>query len=118
MTKVQGSKDCGNSPKNRFVQDVAISLETGEVKPEVLSEDVVWHGVTNEPIEGRNAVREELAKRTKPSAIVVQHAISHGKVGAASGERTLGDGQKRRFSHMLVFTNLKYSRTSRQTVSP
>lgn len=107
MTVIQASKSCGNSPKNRFVQDVAISLETGEIEPGVLSDDVVWYGVTSEPLEGRNAVEDELAERAKPSAIVVEYALSHGKIGAANGEVTLANGHTRRFSHVLVFTSLK-----------
>ena len=32
MTKIEESRDCGNSPKNSFVQTVAIALETGEAR--------------------------------------------------------------------------------------
>lgn len=107
MTEIQGSKDCGNSPKNKFVQDVAISLETGEIDSECLSEDAVWHGVKNKPIEGIKAIGDQLADKAKPAAIVIEHAISHGKVGAASGEATLANGHTRRFSHIFEFTNTK-----------
>ncbi|TWU55845.1 hypothetical protein Poly59_21480 [Rubripirellula reticaptiva] len=31
MTKVTESGDCGNSPKNHVVQNIAIALETGKV---------------------------------------------------------------------------------------
>ena len=107
MTQIQECRDCGNSPKNKFVQDVAISLEVGEVKSNVLDNDVVWYGKTDKPIEGIKSVEEQLADQTKPSAIVIEHAISHGKVGAASGEVTLANGRKRRFSHVFEFTNTK-----------
>lgn len=107
MTDIQGSRACGNSPKNKFVQDVAIFLELSEIKRDILSEDVVWHGVTHEPIEGRGAVQEQVAKRERPAAILVEHAISHGKVGAASGELILANGHKRRFSYFFEFTTVK-----------
>ncbi|SMC99197.1 hypothetical protein [Primorskyibacter flagellatus] len=34
MTEIIGSPDCGNSPKNKFVQDIAIVLEYGAGKAE------------------------------------------------------------------------------------
>jgi len=36
MVEITGSRDCGNSPKNQFAQDVAIALETGQVAPGML----------------------------------------------------------------------------------
>ena len=107
MTKVQESKDCGNSPKNRFVQDVAIALETGLLQPEMIASNVACHGIADSPIEGLQQLERYLADRATPAAIVINHAISHGKVGAASGETTLANGHKRRFSHILEFTNTK-----------
>ncbi|MGP0173269.1 hypothetical protein ACSVIJ_15495 [Pseudomonas sp. NCHU5208] len=107
MTEIHGSGDCGNSPKNRFVQDVAIALETGQAMREGFSNDAVWEGIADAPIKGRSAIAKVLAAKTKPTAAVIEHAISHGKVGAASGVVTFANGQKRRFSHVLEFTNTK-----------
>ena len=61
MTKIEESRDCGNSPKNSFVQTVAIALETGEALPEAFSDAVVWHGAGTEPLpdsRGPDAPRE------------------------------------------------------------
>ena len=107
MTQVQGSKDCGNSPKNKFVQDVTVAMECGAAMPGAFSEDVIWEQPATPPMSGRNAVLEHLATRAKPSIVIVQHAISHGKVGAASGEVTLLNGHTRRFCHVFEFTNAK-----------
>jgi hypothetical protein len=107
MTDILGSSDCGNSPKNRFAQDLAISIETGVIESGYLSVNIVWQGARNTPIEGRNAVQKELADRQKPAAIVIDRAISHGKVGAVSGELTFADGEMRRFSHVFEFTTAK-----------
>ena len=112
MTEIHGSRDCGNSPKNKFVQDIAIALETGEAVPQDFSEDVVWEGASEEPINGRRALFQELARRTTPIAITVEHAISHGKIGSASGEAALGNGRSRRFSHIFEFTNAKANRVA------
>lgn len=104
--QVHGSKDCGNSPKNKFVQDVAVAMECGEAMPDAFSEDVTWEQPA-QPIFGKDAVLDYLGSLTKPTSVTVQHAISHGKVGAASGEVTLENGQIRRFCHMFEFTNSK-----------
>ncbi|MBY5990288.1 hypothetical protein KUV49_20285 [Roseovarius atlanticus] len=107
MTQVQGSKDCGNSPKNKFVQDVAVALECGEAEPSAFSEDVIWEHSPVEPISGKNALFKHLGDRPKLSSVTVLHAISHGRVGAASGEVTFADGQTQRFCHVFEFTNTK-----------
>lgn len=107
MTQVQGSKDCGNSPKNKFVQDVAVAIECGEVVPDAFSEDVTWELPSTEPVSGKSTVFEHLGSRPRPHSVTVLHAISHGKVGAASGEVTLENGQTQRFCHVFEFTNAK-----------
>lgn len=112
MTEIRGSKDCGNSPKNKFVQDVIVALEIGKATPEDFSEYVIWEGISEEPINGRTALFQELAERATPIAVNVEHAISHGKVGAANGEIILGNGHRRRFSHVLEFTSAKANRVA------
>ncbi|WEX07510.1 hypothetical protein [Chelativorans sp. AA-79] len=112
MTEVTRSRDCGNSPKNKFVQEVAVALETGEATTLDFSEDVVWEGVSDEPIHGIGALIQVLADRTAPVAVTVEHSISHGKVGSASGQTTLGNGRSRRFSHIFEFTNTKANRVA------
>jgi len=105
MVEIMGSRDCGNSPKNQFAQDVAIALETGQVAPGMLSEDVVW--TRDVPVNGREAVRQAISEQPDVSAVVIEHAISHGRVGMANGLVTLADGRRRRFSHVFDFTNTK-----------
>lgn len=107
MAQVHGSKDCGNSPKNKFVQDVAVALECGEAIPGAFSEIVIWEIASMQPISGKDTVFKEFAARPKASSIVVQHAISHGKVRAACGEATFTNGDTRRFCHVFEFTNAK-----------
>ena len=107
MVQVTGSSDCGNSPKNRFAQDVAVALETGRIAPGMLSNAVTWSGLGEAPAEGLVAVAQAMAGRTEVSAIEVEHAISHGKVGMANGVAVLADGTRRRFSHVFEFTNSK-----------
>ena len=112
MTEIHGSGDCGNSPKNTFVQAIAIALETGEVNLETFDENVVWERASGDNVTGREALIETLATTAAPAVLTIGHAISHGKVGAASGEVTLANGEKRRFSHVLEFTSAKASSVS------
>ena len=107
LTQIQGSKDCGNSPKNQFVQDVSVAIECGEAMPDAFSEDVTWEQPEKQRISGKTDVLEHVRSRPSPTSITVLHAISHGKVGAANGEVTLANGHTRRFCHVFEFTNTK-----------
>ena len=109
LIKIQASKDCGNSPKNQFVQKIALALETGEAGPEDFSEDVVWERSMHERSIGRDELNRVFTTRAAPASITIDHAISHGKVGVASGYVMLETGETRRFSHVLEFTNAKAS---------
>lgn len=106
-TEIIGSADCGNSPKNAFVQDIAIALETGVALAEIFDPELTWIRSSTETVEGQAAVLRALSSIHPPTKIMVEHAISHGKVGMASGERTLTDGLKRPFCHVIEFTNSK-----------
>ena len=107
MIHVEGSQDCGNSPKNKFVQDVAVALKCGDAEPGAFSDDVIWENSSTQPISGKSAVLELLENRWRLSSVTVHHAMSHGKVGAASGEVMFENGQTRRFCHVSDFTSAK-----------
>ena len=107
MTVVNGSKDCGNSPKNTFVQAIAVALEKGKPDPDDFSPDVVCEFGPGDTIRGQKALADAFDKRGSAAVITVSHAISHGKVGAASGETELATGELRRFCYVITFTNAK-----------
>ena len=111
MTIVRGGTDCGNSPKNLFVKTVAVALVSGEFIPEAFAEGALWRHQSG-VIEGRPAIGEWLAQQPKPDEITIAHAISHGRVGAASGALVL-DGQAYRFAFVFEFTNTKGNVVSR-----
>lgn len=106
MTEIHKSPDCGNSPKSRFAQEIALALETGEIDPAVFAGDVVWRD-GNQTRRGPEALAESAAGRETPRSVVVHHAIAHGKTGMASGETTLSDGAVRGFCHVFEFTSAK-----------
>ena len=95
MVRITGSKDCGNSPKNAFVQEVAVALESGD-RPE-----------------GMFARGTDLPRRDPPEEIVIDHAIAHGKVGAASGVSRMPGGAERRFAYVVEFTSAKAAQVAR-----
>lgn len=107
MTEIIDSADCGNSPKNRFVQDIAIALETGAEQGDQFDENVAWARTPDEQITGRDALVAVVAAKQSPAKVIVEHAISHGKVGAANGEVILPNGQSYRFCHVIAFSSVK-----------
>jgi len=90
----------------------AISLGIGEINSKRFSDDAVWHGVMNKPIEGIRAIEDQLADKVKPAPIVIEHAMPHGSASAARGEATITNGHKRRFSHIFELTNTKANRVA------
>ena len=112
MVAVKGSRDCGNSPKNRFAQSIGVAIESGEFLEDAFPDEMIWEhpgGKAN----GSEAVMVALAKVEQPASIVVEHAITHGKAGATSGVATLTNGKERRFSHVIEFTNTKANKVAK-----
>ncbi|WP_257558148.1 hypothetical protein [Sphingobium sp. CFD-2] len=107
MVEITDSSDCGNSPKNRFAQDVAVALETGNPPTDMLSERVIWFRLHHDAVKGREAVLQAIREQPEVSSIVIEHAISHGRVGMANGLVIFTDGARKRFCHVLDFTNTK-----------
>ncbi|MFD1794835.1 hypothetical protein FQV27_05880 [Paracoccus aurantiacus] len=105
MTKIEGSGDCGNSPKNQLAQDIAVGLETGDLPKDLLDDDITWHPPGGKKLEGAETVLDALAKVKPPKLVQVVHAISHGKVGASNGISTDADGKARGFAHVIGFTS-------------
>ena len=107
------SPDCGNSPKNGFVEDIAIALETGIYDLEAFDPAVIWSTSFTRQIVGRTAVLEALSPERTPAKVIVEHTISHGRVGAASGEVIRANGETSRFCHVLEFTSFRANRVAR-----
>jgi hypothetical protein len=111
MIKVITSEDCGNSPKNIFVQAFSIALAKGDQKFIFSSaaEDVRWDIMGQGHIEGRDdlaAKMNQLAKE-KPVEVFIHHVVTHGKAGAVNGTLKLKSGKTISFCHVYEFTNTK-----------
>lgn len=103
--KVRGSKDCGNSPKNLFVQEMAIAFETGEIASDSVTDSIEFYDQSSG---SKFSLQERcpwIANRLAPVEIQVLHAIAHGRTGASNGISILEDGSKHPFSYFFEFKN-------------
>lgn len=110
--RITPSHDCGNSPKNLRAQDLAIALAAAnpsQIEP-FLAQDVVWERPAASPVKGASAVLAAVGSAAKATSIVVEHAITHGKVGAVSGTIKLRGASAQGFCHVVEFADAKATR--------
>lgn len=115
MTKITGSKDCGNSPKNQFAEKVAVAIEKSDHKfiTTELNDNAVWEQ-GSDTISGLADCIEQLAMNNiEPTEITIDHVVTHGKAGAVNGVSRHGKGAERRFCHVLEFTSVKCTTLAR-----
>lgn len=94
---MQGSKDCGNSPKNKFAQDVAVALECGEAEPSAFSEDVIWENPSTEPSSRKSAyVRLDAQDRLQRTPPVRDRRNRMPEPGSAVRASALHEQRRRR----------------------
>lgn len=112
-TRIEGSADCGNSPKNKLAQDIAVGLETNDLDADLLGDEVVWRTSDGQEIAGADAIIAALGKLAAPKKVSVDHAISHGKVGASNGVTTTANGDAQGFAHVITFTSTSAKKIAR-----
>lgn len=107
-TKVERSSDCGNSPKQKLLEDVSVALATGDTKTieKLTLPELTWHQVGKAPVEGRDAVFKQLSKAGAATELVIEKVVSHGRSGAVSGVE-VSKGKRKAFCHMFDFNNTK-----------
>lgn len=84
---------------------MAIAFETGQIDHDTVSVDLAFEHSSKKRLEGLDATRAFLQERPKTSAIRVEHAIAHGRAGAANGIAILADGTEQRFAYVFDFKN-------------
>jgi hypothetical protein len=113
MAQVNRSTDCGNSPKNKMVEDIAIALDTRDIDflSFILDSEAVWNheGGTSTTSE---AILDQVGAVAKPTSLTVDHVMSHGKVGAVNGTAKR-ERREHRFCHVIEFTSVKCNRVRR-----
>lgn len=113
MARLNRSADCGNSPKNKMVEDIGIALEMRDCEylSTILDSEAVWSSPSNITTTARK-ILDTLITQDKPTALTIDHAMSHGKVGSVNGQSERGRGEQR-FCHIIEFTSTKCNRVKR-----
>lgn len=110
MPTIERSDDCGNSPKNKLVEDLAVALLTRDTKvvSDLVTNDVEWSVAGGKTITGREAVLGSLDTVNEPviEELVVFHAVTHGKAGAVNGKVRARSGSAD-FCHVFEFSSAK-----------
>jgi hypothetical protein len=114
VTKIIRSKDCGNSPKNRFIEDLEIAFAKRDVEflLNSVTNDVLRNIVGRESIRGMNDLSEALqrtAQTSEVTEITIYHVVTHGKAGSVNGTRKHKDGKTYDFCTVYEFSNAKGS---------
>ncbi len=114
--KLTGSRDCGNSPKNQRVQDICAALAAGDeaTLSQWLEEDAEWEIAGKGSVHGRGPV---ISASGTPAvaALTVNHAIAHGRSGAANGRLRLENGDELAFCDIVEFASAKAGSVRRVT---
>jgi hypothetical protein len=111
MTEVIIGEDCGNSPKNIFIQELTIAFAKGDTRVILgkVTEDVRWNIVGDTLIEGKANLAGVLKNLDKAETLTIHHIATHGKTGAVNGTRTQPDGKTLGFCDIYEFSNAKAS---------
>jgi hypothetical protein len=111
MTRVIISEDCGNSPKNIFVQELTIAFAKGDSNFILgnITDDIRWNVVGNNVIQGKRGFAEELEEMKKNQAVelTIRHIATHGKAGAIDGKLKFKNGKTSAFCDVYEFSNTK-----------
>src|SRR5690554_3954958 len=113
VARVNRSADCGNSPKNKIVEDIVIALETNGVEflSTILDPDATWNYAGGTVATGE-AILGKVGVLDSPTSLTIDRVMSHGKVGAANGNVARGKNVQR-FCYVIEFTSVKCSQVFR-----
>lgn len=108
MTRITIGEDCGNSPKNLFVQELTVAFAKGDAKFLLarVTDDVRWNLVGGRLVEGRENFAQAL-ERGPALELTVLHIATHGRVGAVDGTLRREDGTLFAFCDVYEFENAK-----------
>lgn len=113
MIQVNRSADCGNSPKNKIAEDIAVALETRNIEfvSTILDANATWN-YEGGTVRTAESILNFLATLNTPLSITVDSVVSHGKAGAVNGETSREKGAQR-FCYVIEFTSVKCNRICR-----
>ncbi|MDR7151417.1 hypothetical protein J2W49_003393 [Hydrogenophaga palleronii] len=96
-----------------MVEDIGIALEMRDCErlSTILDSEAVWIYLSSRTATAEK-ILDTLSPQVKPTALTIDHAISHGKVGAVNGRAEHGEGEQR-FCHIIEFTSTKCHQVKR-----
>ena len=111
MTRINGSDDCGNSPKNKLVQQLSIALTLGDIAMllDSVTDDIYWEIVGERSIHGKDGLTKALG-RVEPdqlAKLTIEHVLTHGRVGAVNGTAIFSNSNARSFCDVYEFNGAK-----------
>lgn len=113
--KITREKDCGNSPKNQFVEALVIAF----AKPDIdfilksVTDDIIWKVVGQATVQGKDDVVIALKSPMYDSEVTeinIDHVSTHGTAGSVNGIRKHADGRVYDFCAVFEFSNAKGTR--------
>lgn len=117
MTKINRSNDCGNSPKQKFVEEITIAVALGDrdFLFDSVTDDIIWQRAGSETVAGKEAFAAALEKNAKASSVTIHHVVSHGKKGAANGTIDVDGARSIAFCCVYEFNNTKCTAVKEMT---
>lgn len=111
MTRVIVSEDCGNSPKNLFLEELTIAFAKGDhgfILGSV-TDDIRWHIMGDSLVEGKDDLARALQRmKSDPTAeLSIHHVATHGRTGAVDGRTKQKSGKRRAYCHVFEFNGAR-----------
>lgn len=107
--KVKSPKDCGNSPKKRFINEHIIALARQDIGllEITFSNNSHWNIVGKVQAAGKQEVLEAVLDRFNGEIkeIEIQQIITHGSTAAANGSFKTAEGREFSFCHLYQFVS-------------
>lgn len=109
MIKVKRSKDCGNSPKNKFSENIAVAFvkKDSNFLSRSVSDGIKCFFSNGTHLQGKESLQNHIKKLESPIEAKIDHVLTHGKKGAVSGSLKYKDDSRKRFCLILEFSNVK-----------
>jgi len=110
MARITTSKDCGNSPKNIFIQKFSIALVVGDMDYLLASiaDEIQWKWIDDQLVQGRAEFEKAYPLTRKDiDDLTIFHVVSHGKAGAVHGRMKLTNSKVFEFCDVYEFTNAR-----------
>jgi hypothetical protein len=117
MTRIIRSADCGNSPKNAFVERLTIGIATrdAELVRDCVTDQAEWTTVGGDRRVGKMQIEAALndANAGDIASVRIDRVVSHGKAGAANGTIEYRRARTVGFCYVYEFASAKGSSVAR-----